>query len=73
LRSRVLPVFGAALAWAGREIVPRLADLLLDTLDRHTTRPQARGGARSHGSPATGAKGNGRRHRRRQRRGGGSK
>jgi NAD-dependent dihydropyrimidine dehydrogenase PreA subunit len=31
LRARVLPAIGAALAWAGREIVPRLADRLLDT------------------------------------------
>lgn len=29
----VLPVFGSALAWVGREIVPRLAPLALDVLD----------------------------------------
>jgi ferredoxin len=73
LRSRVLPVIGAALTWAGREIVPWLAELALDTLDRQATRPQARGETRSPPSPATGAKGGGRQHRRRQRRGGGSR
>jgi hypothetical protein len=33
-RARVLPAVGAALAWAGREIVPRLADRFLDSLGR---------------------------------------
>jgi NAD-dependent dihydropyrimidine dehydrogenase PreA subunit len=37
LRTRVLPVVSAALAWAGREIVPRLADTLLDAIDRRQT------------------------------------
>jgi ferredoxin len=73
LRAKGLLVVGAALAWAGREIVPWLANSLLDTLDHRATRPQARGGTRSHDSPATGAKGRGRQHRRRQRRGGGSR
>jgi NAD-dependent dihydropyrimidine dehydrogenase PreA subunit len=37
VRSRVLPLVGAALAWAGREIVPRLADYVLYSLDRRLT------------------------------------
>jgi ferredoxin len=34
LRAKVLPVLGAALVWAGRELVPRLADYALYSLDR---------------------------------------
>ena len=41
LRARVLPVVGAALVWAGREIVPRLADYALYGLDRRAARKQA--------------------------------
>lgn len=67
LRSRALPVIGAALAWTGREILPWLADLLLDTLDRYTTRLQAKGSARSRKTSARGEKGKGRRRRHRQR------
>ena len=40
LRVKVLPVVGAALSWAGRELVPRLAYYLLDGLDRRATRDQ---------------------------------
>jgi len=69
LRSRALPMIGAALAWAGREIRPWLADLLLDTLDRYTTRLQAKGSARSRKTAARGGKGKGQQHRYRQRRG----
>lgn len=36
VRSRVLPVVGAALAWVGREIVPCLADYVLHTARRRT-------------------------------------
>lgn len=41
LRARVLPVIGASLVWMGNEILPRLADLVLDSLDRRaaTRRP----------------------------------
>ena len=67
LQSRVLPVVGAALTWAGREILPWLADLLLDTLDRYTIRLQARGAARSRKTLARGGKGKGRQRRYRQR------
>jgi Fe-S-cluster-containing hydrogenase component 2 len=59
LRAKVLPVMGAALAWAGRELVPRLAEYLLYRLDdkaaaqransaagqaANGSRPRARGG-----------------------------
>jgi NAD-dependent dihydropyrimidine dehydrogenase PreA subunit len=66
-RSKVLSVVGAALAWAGREILPSLAEFLLDTLDRRTTHRQAQNGARSRETPASGAKGSGRQQRRRRR------
>ena len=66
-RTRVLPVVGAGLAWAGREILPRLADLLQDTLDRRTSGRQAAGIARDPGSPLLGGKGSGRQWRRRRR------
>jgi NAD-dependent dihydropyrimidine dehydrogenase PreA subunit len=69
LRARVLPVAGAALAWAGREFLPRLADLLLDTLDRRTSTPQTMGARAAPGrEPAPrGAKGTGKQHRHRRR------
>jgi NAD-dependent dihydropyrimidine dehydrogenase PreA subunit len=35
-RSKLLPAIGAALFWAGREIVPRLAGYALDSFDRRT-------------------------------------
>jgi len=34
LRSKVVPVVGAALAFLGREVAPRLATYLMDALDR---------------------------------------
>ena len=71
LRSRVLPAVGGALAWFGREILPEMADLILDRLDRRTTRLQTTGEARSRETRAPGAKGGGRQHRHRRR--GGSK
>ncbi len=68
LRARVLPVVGATLAWAGREVLPRLADLLLDGLDRRETRQDTRATGRGSGRGAgTGGRG----RRRRRRRGGG--
>jgi len=70
LGSRMLPVVGTALVWAGREILPRLADLLLDALDRRAARPQVNGGSRRRDSLASGNEGAGR-QRRRRRRGGG--
>jgi NAD-dependent dihydropyrimidine dehydrogenase PreA subunit len=73
LRARVLPMMGAALAWAGREILPRLADSLLDTLDRRTAAAQATGEALGRETVAPGAKGGGQQRRQRRRRGGGSR
>lgn len=66
VRSRTLPVVGTALAWAGREILPRLADLLLDTLDRRTSCLQAKSVARSHRPLARGGKKRGQQNRYRQ-------
>ena len=66
LRAKVLPVVGAAMAWAGREIVPRLADYLLQNLDRRATNGRATATGSSEGSaPSEGQQG--RRHRRRRR------
>jgi ferredoxin len=70
LRARVLPVVGATLAWAGREIMPWLADLLLDSLDRREVRQDTPGAGRGTGRAE---KGGSRRHRRRRRGGGGSR
>jgi Fe-S-cluster-containing hydrogenase component 2 len=71
LRARVLPMLGAALAWAGREILPRLADSLLHTLDRRITTLQATGAVGSREALAPRAKGAGRQHRHRRRKGSG--
>jgi NAD-dependent dihydropyrimidine dehydrogenase PreA subunit len=71
LRVRVLPVVGAALSWAGREIVPRLAIYLLDGLDRRATGQPTTSVARG-GSSSTGRRGSGRQRRHRRRGGRGS-
>ena len=68
-RASVLPVVGGALAWVGREIVPRLAEVLLYDLDRRVARRQTPTGPRStpdNGSSVRG-RGSGRRWRRRRR------
>ncbi|MBN1135529.1 MAG: 4Fe-4S binding protein [Anaerolineae bacterium] len=70
LRSQVLPVVGTALVWVGREILPWLADSVLDTLSRYTIRLPARGAERDRKAPASAGRG-GRRQRRQRRRGGG--
>jgi len=67
-RSRILSVVGGALTWAGREILPWLADFFVD---RQTARPQARGGARSRETLAAAAKASGRQYRHRRRGGNG--
>ncbi len=41
LRASVLPVVGGALVWAGREILPRLADYFLRDLDRRLESKQS--------------------------------
>ena len=70
LRARVLPVVGASLAWAGREILPRLADLLLEGLDRREARQDTPAMGKGSGQAGTGG---GRRQRRRRRGGGKSR
>lgn len=71
LRTSLIPVVGGALAWAGREIVPRLAEYFLYSMERRAVQrqissdPQNRPG----GSFSTRRKGSGgqqRRHRRRR-------
>lgn len=69
-RSRVLPVVGTALVWAGREVLPWLADLLLDALDRRAARPQASGASPRREILDAGNQGGGRQHRHRRRGGG---
>jgi NAD-dependent dihydropyrimidine dehydrogenase PreA subunit len=69
LRAKVLPVVGAALTWAGREIVPRLADHLLYSLDQWVIGQRSTAGPGR--TPSLRAqnhrRGGGRRRRRRQR------
>ena len=67
-RVKLLPVVGAALSWAGRELVPRLAYYLLDELDSRATGQRVSGIAR--GSSPTSARVGGRRQRRQRHRGG---
>lgn len=64
----MLPAFGSALLWAGREIVPRLASWMLDRADRRAQSrrlPQGRPTA-----PVSMRRGGSRGHRRRRMRGG---
>lgn len=72
-RAKVLPVVGAALAWAGREILPRLADQMLVALDRRALEKQSLAGlpGTQTGAPSNGslARGGGGRRRRQRRRG----
>lgn len=69
LRARVLPAVGAALGWAGRELVPRLAYHLLDGLDRRAMERPTSGVARD-SNASSGRGGRQQRHRRRGGRGG---
>jgi NAD-dependent dihydropyrimidine dehydrogenase PreA subunit len=41
LRQQMLPALGAALAFAGRELIPRLGSYLLDLVDRRLSQPPA--------------------------------
>jgi ferredoxin len=66
-RARVLPVVGAALAWAGREIVPRMVDVVLDRFDRQAEERQMAARGRRNQASSQGAGGKGRRHRHRRR------
>ena len=69
IRIRMLPLVGAMLARAIREIVPRLADHALDSLERRAARTSTQAARRSSTqSPASrGGSGRGRHHRRRHR------
>jgi len=71
LREMLLPAIGSVLLWTGRELVPRLADLALNALDRRIQtanmspdhqylRPH-----RNDVSPSASGRGRGRRRRRR--------
>lgn len=40
MRNALLPALGSALAWTGREVLPRLASLALDALDRRVQSPK---------------------------------
>lgn len=67
LPSKVMPAVGAALAFLGREVVPRLVNYVADALDRRSDHRQAdstMGAFRSTG-PASGRGGMGRRRHRR--------
>lgn len=65
LRSLALPAVGAALTWAGREVMPVVLDLLLDRLDRRSAVRRAVGVRKGDDSMGRGARGGGRRRRRR--------
>ena len=66
-RARVLPMVGAALAYVGRELVPRIVPAVLDALERRTGQPVVPGpAARGQLAAGTGRRG-GRRWRRRGR------
>jgi NAD-dependent dihydropyrimidine dehydrogenase PreA subunit len=68
LRAKVLPVMGAALAWAGRELVPRLTEYLLYRLDDKIVEQRVKGAgqrAQNGSRPrASDERGGGRRRRR---------
>lgn len=66
VRAKVLPAVGAAIAWAGREIMPKLADYLLQHLDRRVTNGRAAPSGLSKGSASKDG-GQGRRRWRRRR------
>jgi len=77
LREWALPTIGSALLWTGREIVPRLASLALDLLDRRSKSSAGRALPRQRPqdyepplkmAPGTEECGQGRRRRRLQRR-----
>ena len=70
LRTRVLPVMGSVLAWAGQEILPRMAGYFLYRLDRRMESKRGSAVTRaSTGSVSPGADRGGGRQRRRRRRG----
>ena len=68
-RTKVVPVVGAALAFLGREVAPRLATYLVDALDRRLSRQPTTVSPTNNIVPLSGGKGGqkGRRHRHRRR------
>jgi Fe-S-cluster-containing hydrogenase component 2 len=64
LRAKVLPAVGGALAWVGREVMPRLAETLLDRWQRQALDRTGGDASRNGGSRRGGG---GQRRRRRQR------
>jgi NAD-dependent dihydropyrimidine dehydrogenase PreA subunit len=66
--TRVAPVLGATLLFLGREVVPRVADLVLDAFDRRMSRDSATRSEVSGTSVGSSrGPGSGQRHRRRRR------
>lgn len=70
LGTRLAPAVGAALFFVGREVVPRVADYLLEAFDRRVRRPSATGSDRGQATPSGEGPGVGGRRRRKRRRGG---
>ncbi len=68
IREAVLPAFGSILLWTGREIMPRLANLALDFLDRRIQSNDP--GENNQSITRRGGNKRGRRTRQRQRRSG---
>lgn len=68
-RNKIVPVVGAALAFLGREVAPRLATFLADALDRRLSHQSSAVGSTSSPTPSSGRRGEqrGRRHRQRRR------
>lgn len=68
-QSKVVPVVGAALAFLGREVAPRLVMYLVDTLDRRLSQQPSAVGSTSSPTPLSGRRGEqkGPRHRHRRR------
>jgi Fe-S-cluster-containing hydrogenase component 2 len=68
ITATVAPALGAALLFLGREVVPRVADYMLDAFDRRKTQQPGDRLQRSQGSnDSQAASGSGRRRRRRHR------
>lgn len=70
LVTRLAPAVGAALFFVGREVVPRVADYLLEAYDRRASRPLATGDNRGHTTSSAERPAAAGRHRRQRRRGG---
>ncbi|HSR31969.1 MAG TPA: 4Fe-4S binding protein [Anaerolineae bacterium] len=67
LRARAFPALGTALAWAGRAIMPRLADSVLDSLGQRISQKSRHRAIQYNGSTSRDGGREGRRHRHRRR------